>query len=232
MNAVTAMHHQHAVETQRLALARDKAASRLAEHVKTSALKANELAGYEAIFIAKATSDALGVESTQELPDANIIEKLRADIAVSEPVRRELTNNLSKCENALKLSEVAHKYAISDHLKDAIVRPALNELHRAFDSVREAAIELVAAHKLAYHDYSDQRPPYHDANDIYGPIAQWLGSVHKMAWPDYPYDIRPAWLSTQGRFWADELPGVVERIQELRNEVEAAPDLALLAGEG
>lgn len=83
MSAVTAIHEQHAAAKQRLTVARDEAAARLSAHEHATKVKASQLAEIEAAYVANATSEALGLEPTQVLPDATVLEKLRADAAVA-----------------------------------------------------------------------------------------------------------------------------------------------------
>ena len=223
MNAVTAIHKQHAATKQRLTRDRDEKADALSNHDRTSAAKAAQLAKIEAAYVDNATAEALGLEMPHELPAANVLEKLRADVAVAAPVRLQLAANLDRCESALKAAESTHKDAIGDHLRTTVMPPALAELEQAFAAVRDAAVNVMAAHRLAYHDFSERKPPYHNANDISGPAAQWLATLQTADWPDYPYSIRPDWLPQYGRFWPDELAGVWDRMKQLRAEVEQVP---------
>lgn len=223
MSAVTAIHEQHAAEKHRLAIVRDEAAARLAAHDSTTRAKARQLAEFEAIYVANATDEALGKEPTQDLPDATVLEKLRADAAAAEPVRRQLAANLDRCEVALKAAESKHKAAVGAHLRDAAVKPALDELQAALAAVRDAAVNAMAAHHLAYRKFDDRAPAANNALELYGPVSEWLFGLQQMDWPSYPYAIRPGWLPLHGRFWPDELPGVAERVTELVAEVEQVP---------
>jgi hypothetical protein len=223
MSAATAIHEQHAATKQRLTVARDEAALRLSAHEHATKTKASELAEIEAAYVANATAEALG-EPTQELPDANVLEKLRADAAVAEPVRRQLAANLEQCENALRVAESKHKAAIGDHLRETAMAPALNELQKAFDGLRDAAVNVMAAHHLAYRKFDDRAPTPNNALELYGPASEWLFTLNRMDWPYYPYEIRPAWLPRHGAFWPDELPGVADRVAALLAEVEQVPE--------
>lgn len=223
MNAVTAIHEQHAVERGRLAIVRDDAAARLYAHERASKDKAAKLADFEAAYISNATAEALGQESAQNLPDATEMEKLRADTAAAEPVRRQLAANLDRCEDALTAAEAKHKAAVGDHLREVVLTPALNELQAAFTAVRDAAVNAMAAHYLANRKFNDRAPPPNNALELYGPVSEWLFALQQMDWPSYPYAIRPGWLPLHGRFWPDELPGVAERVAELLAEVEQVP---------
>lgn len=220
MSGVTAIHEQHAAEKQRLAIVRDDAAARLLTHERSISAKAALLAEIEADYAANATAEALGHEPTRALPDANVIEKLRADAVVAEPVRRQLAANLDKCEVALKAAETKHRTAIADHLREVALTPAVGELHAAFEAVRSAAVNVMAAHNLAFRKFNDRAMPADSALELYGPASEWLATLQHMDWPTFPYKIRPTWLPEHGRFWPDEMPGVAERQAELLASVE------------
>ena len=129
-----------------LRAARDKAASLLSAHRQITKTNASKLDEMEAIFVANATSEALGLEPTQELPDANVVEKLRAHAAVAGAVDRQLEANLEKFEAALRAEESKHKAAVSGRLREVALAPGLDELQTAFDALRNAAINVMAAH--------------------------------------------------------------------------------------
>lgn len=223
MSAVTAIHEQHAAEKRRLAAVRKDAAARLTAHERATKDKGARLAEFEAAYVANATAEALGQEPTQGLPDATDLEKLRADATAAEPVRRQLAANLERCDVALKAAEAKHKAAVGDYLREAAVTPALNELQVAFAAVRDAAVNVMAAHHLANRKFNDRAPPPNNALELYGPVSEWLFALQQMDWPSYPYAIRPAWLPLHGRFWPDDMPGVAERVAELLAEVEQVP---------
>jgi hypothetical protein len=156
-------------------------------------------------------------------PNVAEMETLRADIEISKRVSVELERQATTAEQAHSEAERECKAQISNDLQDTAVGPARDAFADALDAVREAAVKLMAAHKLAYHDYSERKPPYHSANDVSGPAAQWLATLQTMQWPDYPYSIRPAWLPVNGRFWPDELPGVAKQTALLKASVDQGP---------
>ena len=220
MNAVIAIHEQYAANKQRLSIARDEAAARLSAHERATEVKASQFAEMEGVYVANAASKALGLDRAQDLPDANVLEKLRADVAIGEPVRRLLAANLERCEGELKAAQGKHKAAVCDYLREVAVPPALDEFHTAFEGLRDAAVNLMAAHYLAYRKFDDRAPMLNNAQEAYGPASEWLFDLNRATWPTYPDKIRPAWLPENGRFYPDELPGVAERVAELLVEVE------------
>lgn len=220
MSAVTAIHREHAATKQRLTAVRDEAAARLSIHEKATKANASRLATIEAAYIANATSEALGLEPKEDVPDANVLEKLRAEAAVAEPVRRQLALNLEEANRALEHGEAVHKESIATYLREEALEPALVDWEQALNGLRDAAINVMAAHKLVYHDFNDNRPLYLSANDFSGPVAQWLAALREMNWPFHPYSIRPDWLPDHGVFWPDLLPGVAERTEELLTKVK------------
>lgn len=130
---------------------------------------------------------------------------------------------MAALDNALKAAESKHKKAVADYLRETAVTPALADLQKAFDAVRDAAVNVMAAHHLAYRKFNDRAPPPNNALELYGPVSEWLFSIKGMAWPTYPYEIRPGWLPQNGQFWPDELPGVAERVADLLAEIEQVP---------
>lgn len=223
MSAVTAIHEQHAAAKRRLAAVLDDAREREFAHDRNTKAKVAQLAEAEAAYAANATARALGEEPTQELPDGTILEKLRADISVAEPVARQLAANRERCEKNLQAAEAKHNSAVADYLRDTALAAARSELNDAWNVLREKAAKVMAAHKLVYHDFNDRPTTPNCYDDLHGPVAYLLSAMVQLPFEQWPYSVRPSWLPQHGRYFPGDMPGVEERTAELLAEVEQVP---------
>lgn len=223
MSAVTAIHEQFAAEKKRLAAVLDDARDRETAHRRNTAANVARLAEVEAAYTANATARALGQEPTQELPDGTILEKLRADITVAEPVAHQLAANRERCEKNLAAADKKHKSAVADYLRDTALAADLAELNEAWDVLREKMAKVMASHKLVYRDFNDRPMAPNNYDDLHGPAAHLLSAMALLPFEQWPYSVRPKWLPVHGRYFPGDMPGVEERTAELLAEVEQVP---------
>lgn len=157
-------------------------------------------------------------------PSPSELEALRADRESGKHVIAELQRLAAAADKAHTEAQRVCKAQTSLYLQDTALRTARDNLAAAFDHLRDAAVEAMAAHRVAFHDYGERRTHYTSPNDVSGPVAHWIATLRQMNWPDYPYNIRPDWLPVNGQFWADELGGVAEHVALLKASIEQEAD--------
>lgn len=178
--------------------------------------KAKQLAKDEQRYADNAVAVASGKPECLSLPDAQAMEKLRAEIAVAPLVEQQLETAMKSAKLALERAKREADTANGAFLHEVCIAPALEEFRQAFDVLGDAAVRLMAAHRKAYpHENAGSWNPTHAA--AFGPAAEMLTAMSEMDWPStYRYNVRPGWLQTHGRrFFVDELAGFSEAMRDV-----------------
>lgn len=177
--------------------------------------KAKQLAKDEQRYADNAVAVASGKPECLSLPDAQAMEKLRAEIAVAPLVEQQLETAMKGAKLALERAKREADTANGAFLHVVSIAPALEEFRHAFNVLGDAAVRLMAAHRKAYpHENSNSWDPTYAAT--FGPVGELLTAMHGMDWPStYRYDVRPSWLPRHGAFFAGEMAGMLEAMRDV-----------------
>ncbi len=207
-----------------LAVAREAYQSEVsinAENDASEAAKRKQLESAEAAYADSALSMALGDGPSLNLPDAQAMEHLRAEIRVADIVRQQLEMRTRSARLAVTKAEREAKQATHDLLHEAGLSPALQDFHNAFEALGAAALRLQAAHYTVYKTHGVSNVNARSFLDFYGPAAELVETLINIDWPNkYPYDVRPAWLKHKGRYLPDGLPGMKQALLEMESIVQ------------
>lgn len=201
---------------------RIRARTAIFDYDRSIAEKEKKNAERQQAYTDSAVAVASGLPEHENLPDAQLMEKTREEVAVAPLVRKQLENVKINAELAAVRDKRLAEEAQADFIFSVGLVPALQEFHNAFDELRDAAIKLMAAHISVFPKGDGAR----SFVEFYGPAAQMIESLQAINWPnEFRYRVRPNWLPVNGRILPDEMPGMGEarrEIQALINEGLAA----------
>lgn len=190
------------------------AAAALERHNDATVDQANRLKELDQQDADYRTALALDNANSCTPPDAGERDELRADLAVAERIREELSLRYNRAKDAEATAKKRYDQAFAAAVKQRFLEPELVRFAQAFDIVRDRGVKVIAAHRLAFKDQTDHLP---SLTHWYGPVAVLFEALHASnGWYEHPYSVRPDWLPRYGSLIQPyKLQGVAETEQQI-----------------